>query len=195
MERWKLDINPELAGRRAERALQAAFQTLPPRTATVLLYTLLNGWTTYRRFQEDGRCRLCECKGTVDCIEHFAFCKIAQAVATTLFHLPHSEASSHNTHFTHFLALHKEHKHTFCKRVLYLRVLYMLFNHAKRAGKFTSPQEAVDLAKTLLWHAAKGCAHSEKVARELLYLPTKVTSRKGRMAQSRGRGPGRPPKR
>ena len=87
------------------------------------------------------------------------------------------------------LGLHKEGDALFTKRVLYLRVLYMLFNHAKQAGEFTSPAEAQDLARTLLWHAAKGHATTEKLARELLRLPTTRQARKGLAGGKRPRSP------
>ena len=179
MERWQLDIPLAHAADRAHASLQRAFALLPPRVAVVLLYTLLNGWTTCRRFQEEGICKIGGKKGTQDSIEHLAFCSYGQAVATNIFHLPHHSTLTHTQHFTAFLGLHKEGDALFTKRVLYLRVLYMLFNHAKQAGNFSSPAEAQDLARTLLWHAAKGHAATEKMARALLHLPTARQARKG----------------
>ena len=66
-------------GHRPAAAMAAAMKEVwahtPPRVVVVLLYAILNGWATLRRFQLQGRCRLCNRPGTVGSIEHLPLCR------------------------------------------------------------------------------------------------------------------------
>ena len=167
LERWDLDIP---VGHRASRALAAmreAWSCTPPRVAIILLYTLLNGWSTLRRFQQQGRCRLCDHHCTTDSLEHLPFCMMVQWVATRLFQLPHSSATSHRGHMANFLCLSGETGSPLQTRLLFLRVVYMLYYHAKHQGGIADAKSALHLSRSLLLRAASGYPVSS-VAKALL---------------------------
>ena len=156
LERWDLDIP---VGHRASRALAAmreAWSSTPPRVAIILLYTLLSGWSTLRRFQQQGRCRLCDHQGTTDSLEHLPFCTMVQWVATRLFQLPHSSATSHRGHMTNFLCLSGDTGTLLQTHPPFLRVVYRLYYHAKHQGGLANAKSALQLSRSLLLRAASG---------------------------------------
>ena len=73
LARWKSFNSPDPTGvvvRRAVDRLSRVFKLTSPRVASSLLSTYYNRWTTSRRFQGSGPCRMCG-KGE-DSIEHTA---------------------------------------------------------------------------------------------------------------------------
>ena len=146
-------------GHRADRAVAAlreAWSCTPPRVAVTLLYTLLNGWSTLRRFQQRGSCRLCNLQGTADSLEHLPYCSIVQWIATHLFRLPHSSAASPREHMANFLCLSGTTGSHLQTRLLFLRVIYMLYYHAKHPGGIPNAKSALHLSRSLLLRAASG---------------------------------------
>ena len=156
LERWNLDIPVGHRADRAVAALREAWACTPPRVAVTLLYTLLNGWSTLRRFQQQGRCRLCNLQKAADSFEHLPYCSIVQWVATHLFRLPHSSAVSHREHMANFLCLSGTTGSHLQTRLLFLRVVYMLYYHAKHQGGIADAKSALHLSRSLLLRAASG---------------------------------------
>ena len=180
LERWGRDIP---VGHRAARALAAmreAWSSTPPRVAIILLYTLLNGWSTLRRFQQRGRCRLCDLQGTTDSLEHLPFCTMVQWVATRLFHLPHSSATTSRGHMANFLCLSGDTGTLLQTRLLFLRVVYMLYYHAKHQGGVANAKSALHLSRSFLHRVASGHQVSV-VAKALLSDDRRPVSRTRRV--------------
>eukprot|EP00973_Karenia_brevis_P024194 3340385-Karenia_brevis.AAC.1 len=82
-QRWEM-VLPDGARAAAERVpalLEEVSRCAPPAVLSAWLHTALNGWSTARRFQEVGLCRLStECTGE-DSIEHYSVCPHAWSCA------------------------------------------------------------------------------------------------------------------
>ena len=105
LARWDLGGSPRIYTEKAMWAVREAWRLLPPRTASVVLSSLLNRWTTDRRFQTRNRCRLRGAEGTEDSLGHIPFCGRVQKVAGKLFNLPRAgEARDVQEHRRRFSA-------------------------------------------------------------------------------------------
>lgn len=101
LDRWKLHLptqplhdhlsiiqrTPNWQARCAHQRLKAIAKLSTPRVHAAVYGAIWTRWCTLRRFQQRGRCRLCQAPHTEDSIEHYPFCSYVRRLATTRLRL------------------------------------------------------------------------------------------------------------
>ena len=65
----------------AHQRLKTLAKLTTPRVHATMFGAIWNRWCTLRRFQQQGRCRLCQKQHTEDSIEHYVFCSSIRELA------------------------------------------------------------------------------------------------------------------
>ena len=101
LERWKLHLpshplhdhlstlqrTPNWQARSAHQRLKTIATLTTPRVHAAVYGAIWNRWCTLRRFQQQGRCRLCTQPHSEDSIEHYAHCNVVKRLASSRLRL------------------------------------------------------------------------------------------------------------
>ena len=145
LDRWKLHLaahplhdhlsiiqrTSNWQARCAQQRLRTIATLTTPRVHAAVYGAIWNRWCTLRRFQQQGRCRLCQSPHTEDSIEHYPFCSSVRRLATTRLRLNCATQVNIQTFTCTNPLLHTQEELT--RAALLIYATYRALNHQRRA--------------------------------------------------------------
>ena len=109
-----------------------------PRDHVAVFGAMWNRWCTIKRYQGQGRCRLCQKRHTEDAIEHYAFCSVVRELAARRLRLcTTTHVNIHTFTFTNPLLRTKE---LLTRAALLIYATYRALNHQREASTPLHPE-------------------------------------------------------
>ena len=122
---------PNWQARCAHQRLKTIAKLTTPRVHAAVFGAIWNRWCTLRRYQQQGRCRLCQLPHTEDSIEHYSFCTSVRKLATTRLRLcTTTQVNIHTFTCTNPLLRTNE---QLTQAALLIYATYRALNHQRRA--------------------------------------------------------------
>ena len=175
LARWKLHqpshpLHPQLSvkqstpnwqARCAHNRLKAVARLTSPRVHAAVFGAVWNRWSTKKRYQLRGRCRLCQKPHTEDAIEHHVFCNSVREIATRRLRLDtRLHVNIHTFTCTNPLLHSKE---LLTRAALLIYATYRALNHQRHAPSPLQSEELFHAMSQWIVEGARGHAQSCQV--------------------------------
>ena len=163
LDKLQLPVLPRVRVSRIQAVLKRLPRLVPPRVIAAVIRTLYKGWTTRRRFQQEGPCCF-GCRLGEDSEQHYAGCPRVQAFATRRMRLrPEEEPRNRTTSFLLLDSASLLPDDTLTKRALVTAAAYRAHCKLRRLSPLRSEEEALRALEQAAKDAAAGHRNAMRV--------------------------------
>ena len=156
-----LQRTPNWQARCSHQRLKKIATLTTPRVHAAVFGAIWNRWCTLRRFQQRGRCRLCQQPSTEDSIEHYSRCAIVRRVAQKRLRLDSSTQVNIHTFTCTNPLLHTEEQLT--RAALLIYATYRALNHQRMSETPLTPEELYSAMSQWIVEGARGHAPTSQI--------------------------------
>ena len=160
-----IQCTPNWHARCAHQRLHDLGGLVTPRVHAACFGACWNRWCTLRRFQQTGRCRLCQLPHTEDSIEHYVFCVVVRKVGARCLRLDADLHLNLHTFTCTNPVIRTDEILTRCALLVY--ATYRALNHQRTTSTPLGQQELHNAMSQWITEGARGHAKTCKTLKQM----------------------------